>query len=312
MSQSPSEDTFEFVAAGELLVDLVAVDRGVTLQRARGFGRHFGGAPANVAANLQRLGVCSTIVSRVGCDGLGSFLVETLDSMGVDARYVTRDPHRPTSLVVVTSGQTPPEFVAYRQADTQLQPADLPDALLAGCQIFHTTAHGIARGPTRQTVLGAFRRAHALGKWTSFDPNYSPSFWPEREEAVAVLRDFLACTTFCKPSLDDCERLLGPRSEAQILETLHGWGAEVVLLTRGKDGALVSRRGCEPRSYPAIAPAALVDPTGAGDAFTAGFLAAYLRTRDDDRAVQAGIRAATIKLQHLGAIAPLPPLAELL
>jgi len=303
---------FEFVAAGEILVDLVAADRQLPLREVRSFLKLFGGAPANVAANLQRLGVRSTIVSRVGNDGLGTFLIDALAALGVDGRHVTRDPHLPTSLVVVTSGRTPPEFVAYRQADTQLQPADLPDSLLAGCRVFHTTAHGIARQPTRQTVLEAFRRVHALGRWTSFDPNYSPTFWPDREEALAVLREFLACTTFCKPSLDDCERLFGPRSVDQFLDRLHDWGAERVLLTKGAEGAVFSRCDGGRRSYPALVPPALVDTTGAGDAFTAGFLAAYLRTGDEDRAMRAGLRTASIKIQHLGAIAPLPSLEEIL
>lgn len=312
MERAVQPATFEFVAVGEILVDLVATDRMTPLGRSRGFTKLFGGAPANVAANMQRLGVPATIVSKVGQDGLGDFLVESLAGLGVDGRYVTRHASLPTSLVVVTSGQTPPEFIAYRQADTALAPEDIPEALLAGCKIFHTTAHGIARKPTQQTVLDAFRRAHARGVWTSFDPNYAPSFWPDRVEALSVIREFLACTTFCKPSLDDAQRLFDSTDEQFILNTLHELGAEVVLLTLGKEGALFSRRGGQALRFAAETVADVLDPTGAGDAFTAGFLATYLRTRDEARAMRAGVRAATLKLGHLGAIAPLPSLDSLL
>lgn len=308
----PSDRAFEFVAAGELLVDLVASERQTPLSDAAGFSKLFGGAPANVAVNMQRLGVRSTIVSRVGNDGLGTFLTRKLTALGIDPRHVKRDPSAPTSLVVVTSGETPPEFVAYREADTELRPEDVPQPLIRDCKVFHTTAHSIARDPTRSTILGAFRKAHELGKWTSFDPNYSQSFWPDRDEALEVIRTFVSCTTFCKPSLDDCERLFGTRREAEYLETLHGWGAENVILTRGEDGAVFSRRDAEPRAFEAIEQLQPVDPTGAGDAFTAGFLAGYLRTADVDRSMHAGLRAASFKLRHVGGVAPLPPLQELL
>lgn len=307
-----SDQAFEFVAAGEILVDLVAHEHRRPLSEVQSFSKFFGGASANVAANMQRLGVRATIVSRVGDDGLGTFLTGKLAALGVDPRYVTRDPSAPTSIVVVTCGQTPPDFVAHRGADTQLRPDDVPAALIRDCSVFHTTAHSIAKSPTRETVLSQFRKAHELGKWTSFDPNYAPSFWRDRDEALEVIRAFVAHTTFCKPSLDDCERLFGRRSQAEYLETLHAWGAENVVLTRGKDGAVFSGRDAEPRAFAALEPARLVDPTGAGDAFMAGFLAAYLRSGDVDRSMRSGLRAATFKIQHVGALAPLPPLQELL
>lgn len=314
-SPTPPPETgqaFEFVAVGELLVDLVAHEDLSPLSDVQAFSKLFGGASANVAVNMQRLGVRSTIVSRVGDDGLGTFLTRELAALGIDPRHVKRDPRTPTSLALVTFGRTPPEFVAYREADTELEPDDIPETLVRDCRIFHTTAHGIARNPARDTIWGAFRRTYDLGKWTSFDPNYSQSFWPDRDEALEVIREFVACTTFCKPSLDDCERLLGKCSQAEYLETLHRWGAENVLLTRGKGGAVFSHRGSEPRAFEAVHSSRLVDPTGAGDAFTAGFLAAYLRTDNVDRSMRSGIRAAAFKIQHAGAIAPLPPLEELL
>ncbi len=309
---TPDTDPFEFVAAGELLVDLVADDRDVPLAEVRSFTKFCGGAPANVAANMQRLGVRSTIVSRVGRDGLGTFLIDELVARHLDTRYISRDPSAPTSMVVVTAGKTPPEFVAYRHADTRLAPDDIPETLIRDCRIFHTTAHGIARTPTRDTILAAFRLAHERGTWTSFDPNYAESFWPDRDEARSVIREFLACATFCKPSLDDCERLFGSQPVERHLETLHAWGAERVILTLGKHGAVFSHRGEAPRRFDAIAPPKFVDPTGAGDAFTAGMFAAYLRTGEVERSMHAGIRAATFKIQQLGPIAALPSLDDLL
>lgn len=308
MTERPS---FSFVAAGELLVDFVSTEPCTPLAEARAFGKFFGGAPANVAVNMKNLGVSSTVVSKVGADGLGEFLISSLAAIGIDPRYVTRHASLPTSIVVVTSNRTPPEFVAYRQADTGLASGDIPDALLAGCEIFHTTAHGIARKTTQDAILDAYRRAAALGKITSFDPNYATSFWPNRDEAIAVMREFFRATTFCKPSLDDGERIMGTRRPDEIIDRFHEWGVKNVILTCGAEGAIFSSIDSSKRvRVPAIPTPDLVDATGAGDAFTAGFFATYLKTKDSVRSMQVGIRTATFSLRHLSAIAPLPRVEE--
>jgi len=301
-----------FVAAGELLVDFISRQPSTPLAISASFGKFFGGSPANVAVNMKNLGIDATLISKVGRDGLGDFLVTTLEGLGIDTRFVSRHSTVPTSMVVLTAGQSPVEFIAYRSADTQLEQGDIPGALLDGCTVFHTTAHGIARNPTRDTILEAFTHASHRGKMTSFDPNYSSSYWPDREEAMEVISRFLSCATFCKPSLDDCERLLGPRGEGEYLEALHRMGVKHIMLTRGRDGAVFSSFDGTRETYPAREVPCMVDPTGAGDAFTAGFFAALLRTGNFQRAMETGIRTAAISIQHLGALAPLPKVEELL
>lgn len=296
---------YSFIAAGEILIDFMSREPAKPLSTSSTFGKFFGGAPANVAVNMKRLGVESTIVSKVGNDGLGSFLLDYLDQLGLDSSYISRDPHFPTSMVVLTSGTTTAEFVAYRQADTRLTREEIPDGLILDGDIFHTTAHGIARRPTRDAVLDAFVFAHRNKKITSFDPNYCVKYWPDRDDAIETIRKFLAVTTFCKPSLDDCERIFGKQPEEKYLQFFHDMGAQYVLFTRGEKGAVFSSPKGERMEYPAIPVKDIVDPTGAGDAFTAGFFAAYLKTKDFDRAMKVGIRVATENLKHLGACAPL-------
>jgi len=140
-----TDNKFQFVAAGEVLIDFLSKEPARSLTESTTFGKFFGGAPANVAVNMKRLGIESTIVSKVGNDGLGSFLINYMKELDLDSRYVSRDPLWPTSMVVLTSGTATAEFVAYRQADTRMERKDIPDELLKGCEIFHTTAHGIAR-----------------------------------------------------------------------------------------------------------------------------------------------------------------------
>ncbi|MFA4874294.1 MAG: carbohydrate kinase [bacterium] len=307
-----SQNRVPFVAAGEVLVDFIALEQARALAETASFGKFFGGAPANVAVNMKRLGVDATIVSKVGFDELGSFLIQYLKDLALDTSYISRDPEYPTSMSIMTRGRTPCEFVAYRQADTRMQRSDIPDELIQGCEVFHTTAHGIARRPTRDAILDAFITAHRMGKITSFDPNYSVTFWPDRMDAMHTLERFIAHATFCKPSMDDAERIFGKMTEAEYLDLFHKIGAEFVILTRGENGALLSNRSGERREYPAIAVADVVDATGAGDAFTAGFFATYLKTGDIDQAMKVGTKTAAFCIRHIGAASPLPPVESFL
>lgn len=303
--------TFPFVAAGEILIDMISLNAAAGLAASTSFGKFFGGAPANVAVNMQRLGVNSTIISRVGNDGLGTFLIDSLAEHRVDTSHVSRDNEYPTSMAVITSGTETAEFVIYRQADTRLARADISDQLLAGCRIFHTAAHGIARRPARDAILDAYIFVHKLGLITSFEPNYSDRYWPDRVDAMATLSKFLAHTVFTKPSDDDAERIFGPGTPEQQIARFHDAGARNVILTRGAKGAILSTPEGQ-REYPAAPVSDIVGFTGAGDAFTAGFFAAYLMGGDTDKAIHAGLKAAAFKLGYPGAIAPLPPLETLL
>lgn len=305
-----AKQTFSFVSIGEILIDFISKEPSKPLDQSTTFGKFFGGAPANVAVNMNNLGVDSTIVSKVGNDGLGTFLIDFLKEQKLDTSHISRDEETPTSMVVVTSQKTPPEFIAYRMADTQIRPYNIPDDLIMGCKIVHTTAHAIARKPTQESVLNAFKQAHKNGKWTSFDPNYSTSFWPDKDEAMDVIAQFLRHSTFCKPSIDDCERLFGKQSTENYLAKFHEWGVEYVMLTLGEEGSMLSTKKDGVKKYPTKKVDKLVDPTGAGDAFTAGFFATYLKTNDLDKAMNVGNRTAAFSLGYLGAISPMPKVEE--
>jgi fructokinase len=162
----------DFVALGELLVDLLANQPGVSLSASEGFTRHLGGAPANVACNMARLGFRSAMVALVGADPMGDFLLGELARHGVETTWVGRHATLPTSLVFATRGLELPDFMPYRLADQELDVAHLPLLLLENARVVHTTASSIAREPGRSAILGALRRARRAGALVSFDPNY--------------------------------------------------------------------------------------------------------------------------------------------
>ena len=297
----------EVVVAGEILVDLLSTVPASGLGEAAAFERHAGGSAANLASNLARLGVSTALVASVGADGFGQFLAEAVGASGVDAQ-LRAVPEAPTSLVTVTRTEATPDFALYRHADRHLHPDQLPDALLAGARLFHTSGFALSREPARTTLLQAATRAAARGVSLSIDLNVAPRSDAERADVAATAQALLALGPLAKASRDDAARLFGDAlPDAQAADRLRQWGARLVCLTRGAEGALVRWDGGE-AEVPAEPLAGVADATGAGDAFWAGFLAGWLRGLDPPACARAGGRLAALKLARVG---PLPDRVEL-
>jgi sugar/nucleoside kinase (ribokinase family) len=291
----------QLLAVGELLVDLIGLELADNLSDTRDFHRYQGGSPANLAANMARLGGRSALVSAVGNDNLGMYLKQRVAEAGVIIDYIVTDPLAPTSLVVVSRTTGTPDFIAYRTADCQLLPHHLPDALLADAAVFHTTCFALSRNPAQATILDAARRATALGSQVSLDANYAPSLWPDRAQARRVVADYCAAGALVKLSDDDAARLYGaPQTHDEIIRDFHGMGASLVCLTLGAKGSIVSTDGGRERVRLAAKPLTVVDATGAGDAFWSGFLTAYLARQSPRQCAEAGAAMAALKLTTPG------------
>lgn len=296
---------YALLAAGELLVDLIGHERVTDLSESRDFHRYPGGSPANLAANVARLGGRVALVACVGKDNLGKYLKTRVAEAGVETRFVAEDPLQPTSLVVVSRTTGTPDFIAYRTADRMLRPEHLPDALLAQARIFHTTCFALSQNPAQQTLVDAARRAASSGCQLSLDANYAPTLWPDREQAWNVIGEFVRPGALVKLSDDDAERLYGqPVPDDRVLADFHGMGAKLVCFTKGAKGSLLSYNGGNERREVPVKPVAeVVDATGAGDAYWAGFLTAFLDGHAPPACAEAGARLAARKLSAAG---PLP------
>jgi sugar/nucleoside kinase (ribokinase family) len=294
---------YSLLAAGELLADLIGTEPSPDLLDARHFGRQAGGSPANLAANLARLGHAVALVACVGQDALGTYLIGELAAAGVDTSYLARDDQQPTSLVLVSRTQGTPDFIAYRGADARLLPAHFTDRLLEQAEIFHTTCFALSREPARSSILEAAERCRQLGTRLSLDANYAPALWPDRRQAQRVLVTYVP-DALVKLSEDDAERLFGQPVETElVLNYFHGHGAELVCYTLGAAGSVVSWDGGEQQVTVPAEPVTATHATGAGDAYWAGFLAALLAGQAPDVCARAGARMAALKL---GSPEPLP------
>lgn len=300
-----STKPYALLAAGELLVDFIGHERGSDLRESRDFHRYPGGSPANLAANVARLGNRVALVACVGRDNLGNYLKTRVAEAGVELQFVAEDPLQPTSLVVVSRSTGTPDFIAYRTADRMLRPEHLPDELLAQARIFHTTCFALSQAPAQQTLVDAARRAAGAGCQLSLDANYAPTLWPDRDEAWRVIGEFVRPGALVKLSDDDAERLYGqPVPDDRVLADFHGLGAKLVCFTKGAKGSLLSYNGGSDRQAVPVKPVAeVVDATGAGDAYWAGFLTAFLDGHPPIACAEAGARLAARKLSRSG---PLP------
>ena len=293
----------DLLAIGETLVDFISVETASSLQQAATFQRYLGGSPANIAVYVAKLGGKAAVISKTGIGAFGQFLKSELQHHGVNTDYLIMDSHTHTSVIFVSRTAGTPDFEAHRSGDYQLAPAEVSEEAIARARVVHASTFALSREPCRSAVGFALQLARELGKIVSLDPNYSPRIWPDYEEAKRVIHAMYRHATITKPSLDDAQRLFGPGHEPeQYIQMFHAMGPRLVILTMGKDGVLISQ-DAKPASHVPARPVEIVDATGAGDSFWAGFLAALLDGNPLERCALFAREIVELKLTTVG---PLP------
>ncbi len=295
---------YALLSVGELLVDLIGTELADSILATTTFERFQGGSPANMAANMARLGQHVALISCVGNDNLGAFLKAEVAQTGIDINYIVTDPLQPSSIVVVSRTKGTPDFIAYRTADRMLLPHHISNELLSESAIFHTTCFALSQEPAQSTIVDAAKRANLLGCRVSIDCNYAPQIWPDRQQAWQVISEYCGQDGLVKLSEDDAERLYGHKvEEEQILSDFHAMGADLICLTKGSDGSVISYNKGTEKITVGVKPIDVIDATGAGDAYWAGFLTAFSEGATPAICASAGANLAAKKLVTKG---PLP------
>lgn len=293
--------TIDIISIGEIVIDFIGHEMNRSINRTKDYHRYLGGSPTNVAVNASRLGLNALLVATCGQDGLGDYLVRKLKSNKVILDSIQKSQIHPTSVIFVSKSTETPDFIAYRQADCQIEVQQLPDTVLANAKIFHTTCFALSQNPARTTILNRATKAKELGLKLSIDINFSEKIWPNREEAIAVLKEYLSKDPLVKLSEDDCYRLFSEqKSEDFIFDYFHGLGVTTICLTKGKNGVVVSDKTKGIIRQNALEIDEIKDTTGAGDAFWTGFLYAQLQNYTLDESIAIAQKLAAIKLQNIG------------
>jgi len=297
------ERPLDVLTIGEMVVDFISDEKTDTLSNATTFRRYLGGSPANIAVYVSKLGGASAVIAKTGIGAFGKFLKSELQRHGVVTDYLSMDHRTHTTVIFVSSTAATPDFEEFRSGDYLLRPEEVSEEAIARTSVVHASTFALSREPCRSAVIGAFRKAREMGKLVSLDPNYSRRVWPDYKEARKVIREAYRHVNVTKPSADDARRVFGPnRKPEEYVEMFHDLGAETVVFTMGKEGNLVSEGGRISTHVP-TRPVEVVDATGAGDAFWAGFLTATL---DGNPAEISVLFAREVVEQKLKTKGPLP------
>ncbi|GAB3695241.1 carbohydrate kinase family protein [Halorubrum pallidum] len=305
----------DILVAGETLVDLLP-DPGETLHDVDGFSHRPGGAPANVAVGLSRLGAAPSFWTRLGTDPFGGFLGDTLDDEGIESTHVERVAGNTTLAVVSPPGVDDRRFRFYGSRDVTFGfDADaIPTAALDDCSWVHLGGVGLTHPDGRAAMRRLAAAASERGCTVSFDVNYRPDLVSEGErEAVRdAIRAVLADSDVAFASDEDVEPAgLSSREGAALGRDLLAFGPHTVVVTLGAAGALAVGSADAPwgdvtARHDGFSVDA-VDATGAGDAFTSGLIAQLAAgVTDLDAALEFANATAALSVQDRGGMTALP------
>jgi 2-dehydro-3-deoxygluconokinase len=318
----------EVLTLGECFIAFVALQRG-PMAEAVTWSRTVAGAEGNVAVGLARLGVDVGFIGRVGDDGLGTAVRRRLRGEGVDVGHLHVDGEAPTGVMFRELRDLGPAEVVYWRrgsAGSRLSADDVreADALFGDCRWLHVTGITPALSVSAaEAVDAAIDRARTAGATISLDVNVRRRLWSEAE-AGSVLG---ALAARCDVILGSVEEVALVGGEVDSLDAgydadpiaaadaLLALGPRCVVVKLGADGALARIRGGEGDLETVLAPAlgavSVVDPVGAGDAFTAGFIAASLEGATPDEALRVANACGASAVATFGDLAGLPTRREL-
>ena len=286
---------FDCLVAGDANVDLlmngvIALQPG-TEKLAQGMNLVLGGSSAITAFNLCRLGRKVAFAGVVGQDLLGRFVEEMLASGGVDIRWLARSDTEKTGLTIWHSCHGERAGVTYQGTIAMLDADDILDDMLKSARHFHVGAYFV-QSRLHAGAAKLFARAKALGLTTSIDCNYDPA-----ERWDSNLLEVLEYADLFFPNEDEARAITGSPTAAGAAREL-ATRAGCVVVKMGARGALIATRSRE--FEVAAIPAEVVDTTGAGDSFNAGFLSRFVLGEDLDACAEAGVLAAARNVGQVG------------
>jgi fructokinase len=260
---------------GEILFDCLADRSGLSLQEVESWTAYPGGAPANVACALVKLGNAAGFIGAVGGDELGNSLVQVLQEVGVDTTGVQRHPTAPTRQVYVLRNQTGDRsFVGFGEfntadfADTHLLAAQIPEVLFENAEFLVLGTLELAYADSREAIKKAIELADIYDIKIIADINWRPVFWQNPDEAKPQIKELLKKVDFLKLSEEEAEWLFATTDAGAITYRLDT--PEGVLVTAGDKGCSYCISENEGK-IPAFR-VDIEDTTGAGDGFVAGFV----------------------------------------
>lgn len=262
---------YDVTTLGEVLIDFTP--SGKSADNRRLFEQNPGGAPANVLAALNKFGMKTAFIGKVGDDMHGQFLKETMEQAGISTKGLLIDPNYFTTLAFVAlneQGERSFSFARKPGADTMITKEEVDTQIIRDSRIFHIGSLSLTDEPARGATLFALQEAKAAGCILSYDPNYRAPLWSGREAAIEGMKSVLSYIDVMKMSDEETLLLTGEANPQKAAALLVDAGIPLVAVTLGSQGAYVCTKegGAVVPGFSAF----VVDTTGAGDSFWGGFL----------------------------------------
>jgi len=311
---------YDVVAIGELLIDFAP--GGTTPEGTVLFERNPGGAPGNVLAILAKLGKKTALISKVGKDQFGEYLISVIKNIGSETMGIVTTEEANTTLAFVhldESGDRSFSFYRKPGADMLLTEKDVNNELVNNTRIFHFGSVSMTHEPSRSATFHAVKTARNNGALISYDPNLRPSLWESMDEAKNIIDKGLGYADILKVSEEELEFITGIADLSEGSEYIREkYGIQLILVTMGAKGCFYRLGSFTGRlnTYDVKT----VDTTGAGDAFTGAFLykllesgksPAQLDKTEMEKMIDFANAAGSLATTKKGAIPAMPSLAEI-
>ena len=306
-------------AIGEMLIDFTAQETG-KLENTVTFRKNAGGAPANVAVCVSKLGGSANVITKLGKDGFGIFLEHTLRKEGVGTDYVFTTDEANTALAFVSRDETGErDFTFFRNpsADMLLNEKEVRSIPFGEGDILHFGSVDLCDAPVRAAHRVAIEAARGSGSLVSFDPNLRYMLWKSAQELLDTVRSFLPLADILKVSEEELFDITGISDEAEAVQSLFRGRVKLIFVTKGKEGSAAYTK----KDYACVhvdRTSPVVDTTGAGDSFIGIILYQLLERGGLDGLSEKELtimleranRVATYVVAHEGAIPAMPVRGE--
>lgn len=262
-----SESMGKLYAIGEALIDFIPQTKGVELKEVKGFEPQVGGAPANVASCVAKLGEEAALITQLGQDAFGDQIIDMLAHQGVDTTYIQRTTNANTGLAFVSlteSGER--DFAFYRNPSADmLLDASTINVNFEEDDILHFCSVDLIPSPMKAAHVKAIELMENAQGTIVFDPNLRFPLWPSMEALKETVLEFTPKAHILKISDEELSFLTGSDDIASLHHLFKG-NTEVIIYTEGANGATMYTKEGRIGYHPGYT-VDVQDTTGAGDAF---------------------------------------------
>lgn len=261
------------ISIGEALIDFIPKEKGVALKAVQNFFRVPGGAPLNVAASVSKLGGKSQILTKLGIDAFGDTILEEVEPLGVDISKVKRTNKANTALAFVSlreDGERDFSFYRNPSADMLLDKDEIEENDFKEGSILHFCSVSLIDAPIKEAHRKAIEFAKKNNCLISFDPNVRLPLWENPEDCRKAIIEFLPYSNILKVSDEELEFITGLSDEEKAIKWLFRGNIEVIIYTKGTDGAEFITK--DKKVFSSSFKVKAEDTTGAGDSFIGAFL----------------------------------------